>query len=103
MVWSEQTEEALRHWLGRETWHTGHHYDDARFSVFVASVWNDEHSIWDEALAREKIREKAIELHPKFNRNLAQDEAKNRVSEGTVILKFLLDVRKKGQFSLLSP
>ena len=62
MVWSEQTEEALRHWLGPETWYTGHPCDDARFSVFVASVWNDEHRIWDEAVVREKIRNMAIEL-----------------------------------------
>ena len=104
MAWSEQTEEALRHWLGRETWHSGHHLDNARFSVFVASVWNDEHSIWDdEALVHEKIREKAIELHPKHNRHSAEDEVARCVSKGTTILEFLLGVRENGQFSLLSP
>lgn len=101
MAWSEQTEEALRQWLAPETWHKEHPLDDARFSVFVASVWNDEHSIWDEILTRDKIRNKATELHPKL-RDLAKDVANSRVSEGTTILDFLSHVREKGQFALVS-
>jgi hypothetical protein len=101
MAWSEQTNEALRRWLAPETWHTSHHLDDARFSVFVASVWNDEHSIWDETLAREKIREKATELHLEHS-HMAKDVADRRVSEGTAILDFLSHVREEDQFALLS-
>ncbi len=103
MAWSDQTEEALQQWLGPETWHTGHPLDDARFSVFVASVWNDNHSIWDPSETREIITKKAIQLHPKFDAEHAKKEAETRVSEGTAILDFLLHVREKGQFTLLSP
>ena len=58
---------------------------------------------WNEALARERICEKATELHLEHNRHLAEDEAARRVSEGTAILNFLFLVREKGQFFLLSP
>jgi hypothetical protein len=101
MAWSKQTEKALRRWLGPETWYKPHPTDDARFSVFVASVWNDEHSIWNETEACEIIRKKATELHPEQS-DLAKEVAKKRVSEGTAILDFLTHVRKEDQFSLLS-
>ncbi len=103
MAWSDQTNKALQQWLAPETWYKGHPLDDARFSVFVASVWNDEHSIWDEPQTREIITKKAIQLHPKFDAEHAKKEAESRVSEGKAILQFLLHVRKKCQFPLLSP
>jgi hypothetical protein len=99
--WSKQTEEALRLWLSPDTWEKSHSKEDARFSVFIASVWNDEHSIWDEAEVREKIRNKAVELHPGYE-ELAEEVAINRVSEGTAILNFLSHVREKDKFALLS-
>jgi hypothetical protein len=102
MAWSEQTKEALQRWLSPGTWYKSHPLDNARFSVFVASVWNDEHSIWDAAETREIIREKATDLHPKLS-HLAPEVAKNRISEGTAVLDFLSHVREKGQFALLSP
>ena len=77
-------------------------YRRCAFSVFVASVWNDEHSIWDETVAREEIRKKAIELHLEDS-HLAKDVAASRVLKGTAILEFLSHVREEGQFALLSP
>ena len=103
MAWSEQTQRALQAWLAPETWYKGHPLDDARFSVFVASVWNDQHSVWDEVETREIITQGAIQLHAGFDDDLAKEVAERRVSEGTAILDFLLHVRKKGQFALLSP
>ncbi|KKL07867.1 hypothetical protein LCGC14_2581710 [marine sediment metagenome] len=100
MAWSDQTKEALHQWLAPDTWYNGNPQDDARFSVFVASVWNDEHSVWDETRTRERITQEGIKLHPGCD-DLAKQVAKSRVSEGTAILDFLSHVRKKGQFALL--
>ncbi|HUT89606.1 MAG TPA: hypothetical protein VMY37_08930 [Thermoguttaceae bacterium] len=102
MTWSEQTRQALHRWLAPDTWHKRHPLDDARFSVFVASVWNDVHSLWDEAETREKIAREAIELHPECD-DLAKKVAETRVSEGTAILDFLCHLRDHGQMGLLSP
>jgi hypothetical protein len=101
MAWSEQTKEALQRWLSPQTWYKSEPREDARFSVFVASVWNDEHSIWDETLTHEEIRNRVAELHLEDS-YLAKDVADSRVSEGTAILDFLSHVRKEGQFALLS-
>ena len=101
MAWSEQTTKALRRWLGPETWYKSHPLDDARFSIFIACVWNDNHSTWDEPVAREVIGREAVELHPR-NDDLAKEVAEKRVAEGTTILEFLCHLREQGQLSLLS-
>ncbi|KKL74448.1 hypothetical protein LCGC14_2064760 [marine sediment metagenome] len=103
MAWSDQTKEALQKWLGPETWYKEHPLDDARFSVFVASVWNDQHSIWDEPRTREIITQEAIQLHSECDEDQAKKVAEGRVSKGTAILDFLSHVRDEGQFTLLSP
>ena len=87
MEWSEQTKEALQQWLGPHTWYKNHPIDDARFSLFIASVWNDGHRFWNEALAREKISQEAIRLHPGQD-PLANEVAKERGAEGSTILNF---------------
>ncbi len=102
MEWSDSTLEAMRRWLGPDTWHKGHPIDDGRFCVFVACVWNDEHGIWDEPLARERIRNEAVRLHPRCN-DLAAEVAERRVSEGATILDFLAHLREEGRFELLTP
>src|SRR5262245_23442261 len=102
MAWSEQTKEALKQWLGPDTWYARHPIDDARFCIFVASVWNDEHRIWDEGMAREIIREQAKQLHPGLD-DLAEKVAEKRVSEGTTILDFLAHLQAEMRFGLLTP
>ncbi len=102
MDWSKSTLEAMRHWLGPGTWHKTHPIDDARFFVFVASVWNDEHKIWDETVARERIRHEALRLHPGSD-DLAAKVAERRVSQGAIILDFLAHLREDGRFGLLTP
>ena len=102
MKWSDETMEELRTWLAPGTWYKNHPCDDSRFYVFVASVWNDEHRLWDEAAAREIIANKAVELHPNSN-DLAKEVAAKRISEGTSILDFLSLLRAEGRFALLSP
>ncbi len=101
MAWSEQTMQALEHWLGPETWYKRHPIDDARFHVFIASVWNDEHRIWDEVQAREIIRQEARRLHPGSDQ-LAAQVAEKRVTEGTTILDFLWHLREEKRFGLLT-
>ncbi len=101
MTWSDDTKEALRQWLAPSTWHTGHPTDDSRFCVFVASVWNDEQKLWDEAEARQIIANKAMALHDGIG-DLAKEEAAKRVREGSTILDFLSLLRGAGRFGLLS-
>ena len=101
MTWSDKTNEALRAWLRPRTWDTDSADDRSRFFVFVASVWNDEHRLWDEAEACEIIANEAEKLHPDSG-DRARTVAKKRVFEGTRILDFLWLLRKKGRFELLS-
>ena len=102
MGWSEHTMESLRRWLAPDTWYPGNAHDDARFFVFVASVWNDAHESWDPVTAREIIASEAKRVHPGSD-NLAAKVAAERVSEGTTILDFLSHLREQKQFGLLSP
>lgn len=101
MEWSESTLEAMQRWLAPGTWHKTHPLDDGRFCLFVASVWNDEHKLWDEPVARERIRNEAIRLHPGCD-DLAAEVAKRRVSEGSEILDFLAHLREDDRFGLLT-
>ena len=102
MKWSEQTKRALHEWLAPDTWHKGSPHEDSGFYLFVACVWHDEHGIWDEAAARERIANEAKGLHPGFG-DLAVDVAAKRVREGTTILDFLSNVSEENRFDLLTP
>lgn len=103
MVWSKETEDALDEWVGRSTYHKEHPTDETYFSVFLASVWNDEHEVWDESEAEERIAQAVIRLHPKFGRDGTREEVKSLVREGTAALKFLSYIQGAGRFALLSP
>jgi hypothetical protein len=100
MQWSEQTMRALSAWLGPDTWYKQHAFDDGRFYTFVASVWRDEHRIWDESGARERICDVALRLHPDCA-VLAAEVARTRVSQGTTILDFLSHMRRQQQLASL--
>ena len=96
MPWSQKTEEALQSWLAPDTAHDRTPHDDSRFHDFVFNVWIDEQGIWDEALARQKMKQKAHQLHPQWQSNMIDSFIEKRKSEGTLILDFLSDVRQKG-------
>ena len=55
MEWSDETMVALRRWLGPGTVFTESSHDEARFYSFVAHVWNDCRSLWNETEAVEII------------------------------------------------
>ena len=96
MSWSKKTEEALQKWLAPDTAYDGNPHDDTRFYEFVFYVWLDVCGIWDEALARQKMRQKAMELHPQWHPDTIDSLVERRISEGTLILDFLLNTKAKG-------
>ena len=55
MPWSEETNAALRSWLEPETWFRRRSADQRQFYVFIAHVWNERRTVWDEDTAREAI------------------------------------------------
>jgi hypothetical protein len=96
MTWSQKTEEALQAWLAPDTAHERNPHDDARFYDFILNVWIDEQGIWDEALARQKLKQKAQQLHPQWQSNMIDSFIDERRSEGTLILDFLSNAKEKG-------
>ena len=96
MTWSLKTEEALQAWLAPDTAHEGNPHDDSRFYEFIFYVWLDEQGIWDEALARQKMKQKAQQLHPQWQSNMIDSFIEERRSEGTLILDFLSNAKEKG-------
>lgn len=96
MTWSQETEEALQAWLAADTAHDRNPHDDSRFYDFIFNVWISEQRIWDEALARQKMKQKAQQLHPQWQSNMIESFIEERRSEGTLILDFLSNAKKKG-------
>jgi hypothetical protein len=99
--WSEITMKALHEWLAPRTWDTAHDCDMGRFHVFVASVWNDIHAVWDEDDAREFMK-KAAESQHHDCKELISEVVEKRKSEGTTILNFLSSVRREGRLGLIT-
>ena len=97
MSWDEETQEALRAWLGPATAHTEHHLDNARFYKFITQVWRVCQGLWDEALARDRIAAAARELHPDWPEDLVTEIVETRRQQGTLILDFLSSLREQGE------
>ena len=105
MNWSEETKEALHGWLGRGAAYKKHPIDNERFYIFLAHVWQDCGTLWDEATAREIMKHKARELHPEaeWSDSFIDSFVRERVSEGTNILEFLVTLKAKGALNELLP
>jgi len=101
MNWSEEIEKALQTWLAPDTAHTSHPLDDTRFYDFILQVWIDVQGIWDESMARQKIKQKAAQLHPDWSLQMIDEFIDKRRSEGTLILDFLSNVKEKGMLTKL--
>ena len=101
MVWSHETERALEAWLAPDTAYDGNPHDAARFYEFIFRVWLDVRGIWDEALARQKMKERAKQLHPQLQSNMIDSFIDRRRSEGTLILDFLSNAKEKGLLAML--
>lgn len=80
---------ALNAWLQTETWHKNHPLDDRRFYDVVAAAWSANNSLWDESKVREMIVNIATETHGQEVKELAEQVASERVSQGTTILDYL--------------
>lgn len=96
MTWSQKTEEVLMAWLAPGTAHERNPHDDSRFYEFIFYVWIDEQGIWDEALASQKMKQKAQQLHPEWPSDMIDSFIEEQRSEGTLILDFLSNAKKKG-------
>lgn len=96
MFWSKKTEEALEAWLAPDTAYDGNPHDDSRFYEFIFYVWLDVQGIWDEALARQRMKQKSKQLHPQWQSDMIDSFIEKRRSEGTLILDFLSSAKEKG-------
>ncbi len=103
MSWSSDTMVALKCWLGPGTVFSRSPHDEARFYSFVAHVWNDCRSLWNETEAVEIIRSEVESLHPKIDVTTLEQFAEKRMSQGTFILDFLCSVRDDNNWNLLDP
>ena len=103
MSWSSDTMVALKRWLGPGTVFTESPHDEARFYSFVAHVWNDCRSIWNEREAVEIIRSEVKSLHPELDPTSLDEFTEKRKSQGTFILDFLCSVRDDNDWNLLAP
>ena len=103
MAWGQQTMEALRRWLNPSTWYTGNPIDEERFFLFIATAWNEQHTIWDEAAAREILPNEVRKPHPELGENPMPDVPGRCKSDGTLILDFLSRVQDNKKFVLLTP
>lgn len=101
MNWSKETEKALQTWLVTNTAYTSHPFDDARFYDFILLVWIDVQGIWDEPMARQKMKQKAAGLHPDWSAQMIEKFIDERLSEGTLILDFLSNAKEKGLLTKL--
>lgn len=101
MAWSQKTQEALKAWLAPDTAHESSPHDNSRFYEFIFYVWMDEQGIWDEALARQEMKQKAQQLHPEWPSDMIGSFIEERRSEGTLILDFLSSAKEKELLSRL--
>jgi hypothetical protein len=95
MGWSDDTKKALDQWLNRDTCHTWHWCDEARFYDFIASVWKEVGGLWDEAYARETMQLEARRLHPDWAIETINRLIEEAREKGTNILDFLSHARKQ--------
>ena len=87
-MWNENTMNALRAWIGRDTWHTQDARDLERFYNFVLAVWHEQRSLWDESRAREVIKCEAQKTSSIDAAYLA-DAIDKHMTKGTTVLDFL--------------
>ena len=103
MSWSKETMDALHTWLAPDTAHECHQIDNVRYFLFIGHVWRDCHSLWDESIARDRIKNKAKELHPEWSDNFLEEFVEKRRSKGTEILDFLCALNDEGKLNELIP
>ena len=92
---------AMQSWLAsaaRREW--GPHEDDKLY-LFVAHVWHDQHSVWDEARTRELFRNKARELGDDPDSEQVSRAIQEGLSRGTMLLGFLALAQSSGNMHLL--
>jgi hypothetical protein len=95
MTWSIESEKALKAWLAPDTANSGNPFDEKRFYDFIAYVWIDLQDVWDESLARDKIKLKVKQLHSDWYPDSINDLLDNYLSKGTLILDFMSNAKKE--------
>ena len=88
-MWNDRTMNALRLWLDPDTWYKRQPFDDCRFYDFLAAVWNEQRTLWNEVEAREIIIREANSIHPTAASRLLIETIRKREAQGTLILDFL--------------
>ena len=103
MNWSEETMDALDHWLSPDTCWPPHPNDDKNFFVFIGHVWKDTHTLWDESYIREIIRQRIKKLHSTWTQELIEKLVERARSDGTIILDFLCGLNSTNNLNKLLP
>jgi hypothetical protein len=71
---SDSVDKHLINWVNKDTWHTGHPYDDERFYKFVEALMKSGYML-DEPELRVRITRAIRSFHPQHN----DDDVKRRV------------------------
>lgn len=103
MNWSPETMEALKHWLAPSTSYKSHECDNPRFYLFIAHVWKDCQSLWDERKSVEIMKQEAMKLHPEWDKQFIADFIEKRKSEGTLILDFMCALKDEQKLDMIAP
>ena len=93
---------AMKAWLGRDTVLSGHPNDEERFYDFVAAVWREKPSLWNEAAIRKEIAKTGCDLHPDWPRESIEKLATEMEPKGTTILDFLCHLKSAGAIAGLA-
>jgi hypothetical protein len=96
MAWNENTMNALRQWVNPNTSGFSHPIDEGRFYYFIYALWQEEHRLWNEALAREVIETEFRRLHPEWGDALIDRIVKTAHDKGTTVLDYLCHMRERG-------
>ena len=101
MNWSSQTMTAMHSWLASAASHEWGPHEDDKLYMFVAHIWHDQRSVWDEARTRDIFRNKARELGDDPDSPHVSGAIQKGLSNGTMLLEFLAQVHNSGNMSLL--
>jgi hypothetical protein len=101
MSWSQETTDAMQSWLASATAYEWGPREDDKLYSFVANVWHDQKSVWDQPRTREILRNKAREIGSDPDHEHVAKAIEKGMTRGTTILDFLRHVSDSAKVSLL--
>jgi len=102
MDWSPETMDAMQSWLASATAYNWGPHETDKLNLFVAHVWHDQRSKWDEGRTREIFRSKAQEIGSDPDSKHVLYAIQQGLSNGTMILEFLTQLAESDKMQLLT-